>query len=364
MSSREKDPIASRGQQASDFGSITVAATNFVSNPIDDAKQQFAGFSVREFWQDMERRERTFYHQATLVLGAIQTLLVVIYVVTVEFQHKSNVDYRYLNFILAEVLIAGLCQCIYSVRGICLENSSVLLISNLNAIALAIRIGVSITANMEEHYMDLMFTVAFAALTVAHLATSFVAWGGEFNRFMMYCVSTDIDVQRLFRQYQLMLALGAFDLQFCIMTSAVILFFVEIHWWHYVLITSLLFINIAARAAVRRAVRSESLVHLTYVGPVVYVGYATFMVLVILDSSVLNVEISDDCKNTAYLTTGLFVVVRLCFLGALVRCVRSFGEGMKGVFVTQKSATEYLRSVASRYRPRFLPPTEAPLNEN
>jgi hypothetical protein len=358
--SREKDrifPSSGSSSMVSNFGGTAVtSAAGFVAAPIADAKSQLEGFHVMEFWHDMDRRERTFYHKATVILGVLQTVLVFAYVATVELKHKSHVDYRYLNFILAEVFIGGLFQSVYSVRGICLENSSVLLISNLNSIALAIRIGVSITAAMEEAYVDVGFTVVYAVLAMCHILTSFVAWGGEFNRFMMFCVSTDIEIQKLFRQYQLMLALSSFDIQFCVMTSAVILFFVEVHWWHYVLVSCLLFVNLAAKAAVRRSVRSESLTHLAYVIPIIYVGYAVFMVAAILDPSVLNVHINDDCKNTAYLTTALFVIVRLCFFASLVRCVNSFGEGMKRAFENQKSAGDYLKSIAAtRYRPRFLP---------
>jgi hypothetical protein len=250
---------------------------------------------------------------------------------------------------------------LYSVRGICLENSSVLLIANLNSIALVVRIGVSLTADLQDTKIDIAFTVVNAALALCHMVTSFIAWGGEFNRFMMFCVSTDIEIQKLFRQYQLMLALSTFDIQFCIMTSVVVLFFVQVHWWHYVLTGVLLFVNMAAKAAVRRSVRRETLTHLAYVIPVIYVGYAVFMVAAITDSSLLHLHIVDSCKTTAILTMILFIVVRLCFFGSLVRCVNSFGQGMKRAFDSQKTAGEYLQSIATRYRPRFLPPTQEPL---
>jgi hypothetical protein len=368
MSRKEKAAILSPENLSltSDFGAtVGSAAAGFVVAPLTDVREQIKGFQLKDFWMDMERRERTFWHKATLILGLVQTLLVIVYVATIEFRHKADVDYRYLNFILANVFIGGLFQSVYSVRGICLENSSVLLVSNLNSVALAIRIGVSITANMEETYLDVAFTVGYAVLCVCHLVSSFVAWGGEFNRFMMYCVSTDIDIQRLFRQYQLMLALSSFDIQFCVMTSVVILFFVEVHWWHYVLVSALLFVNLAAKAMVRRCVRNETLTQLGFVIPVVYVGYAVFMVAAIIDKTVIGVHITDDCKKTAYLTTALFVIIRLCFFGALVRCINSYGQGMKHAFETQKSAGAYLASVAAtKYRPRFLQPGAEPLNQS
>lgn len=329
------------------------ASVQSLTSIVGGALKEHRQFSIRDFWTDMERRERTGYHQATLVLGLLQTALVTCYVITVFVRPSQGIDYRFMSFVLLEILIAGLSQAVYSARGICLENSSVLMVSNLNSVGLAMRMGLLIPTGLESRLMDIIFTSSFAVLTVMHISVSFIAWGGEFNRFMMFCVSTNVEIQKLFRQYQLMLALGAFDIQFCLMTTVILLFFVKTHWWHYAVLGSLLVVNIMARAMVRLAIRQESLSRLMFAIPV-YIGYAAFIVLSVFEEDVLGVHLPDNCRNTALLTTVFFVVVRLSFLAALVRCVRSFNGGMKAAFVTQKSAGEYLHSVATRYKPRFL----------
>lgn len=330
----------------------------FVARPVQEIQSDLRSVSLLKlFWEDMERRERTGFHQGTLILGVAQAVLVVAYCISLEV-HSHDVNgtssnYRYRNYMVVEVLVAGLAQAYYSVRGICLENSPMLLVANVNCIFLAIRMGLTVSAGLQTRIVDLTFTAVSAVITVMHVAISFIAWGGEFSRFMGYCIGTDERVQEMFREYQLMGAAAALDNQLCVMIAAAALFFAEPVWWHYVVVSVVMFLNLAMRSLTRSAVRSETTTPLL-VAIAYDVAFAIFVLVALYNSSVIGVHIDDSCATMALFTAVVFTLIRFAKFATIFRCTKNFGKGMKERFSAQKSASEFLTSLQRRYKPRFL----------
>lgn len=328
----------------------------FVSRPVDELRKDFQSVtSLRLFWEDMERREKTGFHQGTLLLGVAQGLLVFAYCISLEVHgDKSGVsNYRFRNYMVVEVLVAGLAQTYYSVRGICLENSPMLLVANVNCIFLAIRMGLTVSAQLQSRAVDVTFTAVAALITVMHVAVSYVAWGGEFSRFMGFCIGTDERIQAMFREYQLLGAAGALDNQLCVMIAAAALFFAEPQWWHYVLVSVVMFINLAMRSLVRSAIRNETYKPL-WIAAAYDVAFAIFLILSLYDGHVLGVVIDDSCATMAKFTVVVFVLIRTIKFICMHRCTRNYDQGMKERFANQKSAGDFLNNLQRRYKPKFL----------
>lgn len=127
----------------------TLGATDIVAQPVLDMQERMYEFlSLRAFWRDMERRQREPFHKATLVLGFSFGFVAVAYCITVLTLHNHADQYDpLLWFVTSEVLIAAVAQVIYTSVGICVENSGMLLMANVNAIGITIRIGLT-TASM------------------------------------------------------------------------------------------------------------------------------------------------------------------------------------------------------------------------
>lgn len=346
---------SSRGRFAAGYDAIASQAAAFVAKPVQEVQQNMKeAISIKLFWGDMDRRERTGFHKATLIVGLLQAVVIVVYSVMLEAHHLDTViDYRYLNFVVVEVLIASAAQVVYSLRGICLENSPMLLVANINSMFLAVRIGLTASIGMQSLAVDATFVALYSLLAVLHVAVSYVAWGGEFSRFMSFCIGADSHVQEMFRQYQLLGAVGSLDMQLCVMTAAALLFFVETHWWHYVLVAVVLFVNLALRSLLRRVVREEKPKALLFVLPY-DVAYTVFVIVALYNSSVLGASIEGSCLPMTTFTVCAFCVVRFCVYAALYRCYQNFGSGMVDAFAAQKSSTDFLLSLHRRYRPKYI----------
>lgn len=337
------------------YDTLSEGAQSFVTKPVQEVQETVSEMLLLKlFWNDMERRERTRAHQATLVLGIAQFVLVIVYIILLEANHVSNIDYRYLNFIVMEVFIASAAQTVYSVRGICLENSPMLLIANINAVFLAIRIGLTVKMELQPRGVDAAFSALYALLTTMHVAASFTAWGGEFSRFMSFCISAEQAIQNMFRQYQFLTSIAALDLQMCVMTAAALLFFVDTHFWHYIVVSVLMFINIALHSLIRRVIRHERPLALAVVVPY-DIGYCVFIIVSLYSSSVFGATIEDSCYNTATFSIVVFCVVRVALFVAMFVCTRNFGHGMIEAFQQQKTSREFVLSVKRNFKPMFLP---------
>lgn len=340
-------------QSSSIYGAVSSIKVA-IQSPISDIREATnEALSIRDFWNDMVRRERTGAHQATLVLGFLQTVLTLCYVVVCATDHTPAADRVYLSYVGIELSIAGVAQLIYSTRGICLENSSMLLMAAVNGVGMSIRLGLSIDLNMLPRDVDIAFFAIFTALTVFHVGSSLRAWGGEFSRFIAFRISTDTDIQRIYRKYELHMAVSMLDCQVSAMAISTVLFFTSVEWWHYFLFGAMMLVTFVQRSALRHATRNESVIEMQLwgffsLGLPFMVGFALFRY------DFVEVTLTENCKYIAYLTAALFLLVRVLLCITLALSAADFGKGMKEVLENQKSSTDFFKDEKQRFRPMFL----------
>ena len=348
--------VALLGESGGDQRGYGAAAVEFVSNPVGDlAGVKDELISISDFWADMRKRERTFFHQSTLVLGVVLAVTIVAYCITLKTDPRTHVESTvFSDYLAVELGIVGIAQLFFSFRGICLENSPMLLIANVNAIGLSIRIGLSVHLQLLSQTADILFLVLVNIFTVLHLVTSYVAWGGEFTRYIAFVIGTNGEIQLLYRQYQLLLlAISFMDLEFLAMSCATLYFFTEVVWWHYVVVSALLLFSLGLRSALRVAVRRETLwslfvlIPLLLVAPVM-LGLGTYY------SEFFDATIPVSCRNIATFIIVWFFVVRVALLVAIVRCRMNFGHGLKDAFESEKTVRGYFAHRKARSLDAFM----------
>jgi hypothetical protein len=316
-------------------------------------KQIKEALSIADFWADMSRRERTGFHKGSVVVAFMQLIVGVAYCLAMISRPPGKVDYLYINFIAWDVFIAAVAQFLFSVRGVCLENFASLLIGNINSVATLARIGLTIQIGLEHVEIDASITGVYAALALAFSACSFVAWGGGFQRFMMFQIGPDESVQRMFRAYQMCLSVGALDLQFMAMSVVALLFTAETRWWHFVVVLVLGLSNVVGRLSLRVVLREERPFPIVLIVAPLYLSFTVVVLLGLYAPSVMTASIPSDFNSSVALTVALHVVVRAAFWVLLLRCMNNFGHGMSQAFDQQKTATEFLLS-QKKARERFL----------
>ena len=327
----------------------------FVKNPVEDIQESAVeALSLKTFWEDMKRREHTEAHQGVVVLGFLQLILLVLYVTYLQLGHVNG-STTYVDYVSVEVIICTICQTYFSVRSICVENSPMLLVANLNMIGVTIRLGLSVEYRLLEEGPSYAVLGVYAFLTLLHLVASWVAWGGEFSRFAMFAVGPNSDIQRMFRQYQSLLSASSLDLQWAAMAIATLLFFTKGVWWHYVIFTVLFLFSIAHRTAVRQAIRKESVTSFVILVPLLVV-LPIAVALAMWYGDFIDIDIIRECKAIGYFTASFFFLSRIAMVVAALLCLRNFDKGMLGVFEKQKSALDFLKQ--RQYRPLFLARTD------
>lgn len=330
-----------------------------VGNPLADAQEAGAQWlSIGDFWKDMIRRERTGFHQGSVVLGYTLCLVASIYCVVLKVDHLSSVeDEVLLNFLAVELAVSGVCQLFYSVWGICLENSPMLLIANINAIGIATRLGLSLTSSFLVEEASISFFVIFTVFTVAHLGVTGWAWGGEFCRFMCFVIGTDEAVQKMYRKYQLMCALSMMDVQFTLMSTITLLFFVSTAWWHYVVLAAVFLISCVMRTGLRQAIRRERVPGLALLIPL-YLAVPAFLGVSLWKREILDATVPDTCYKVAVFIAAWFFVIRVALLASAATCIANFGQGMKEAFKREKTVRQFFAERKAR-KFKFQLPTAA-----
>jgi hypothetical protein len=324
---------------------------------VKDVKDEF--FSIREFWGDMRRRERTGFHQGTLILGILLALLVCAYCIVLEIYKPKTGNQVFRDYLAVELALAGLSQLFLSFRGICLENSPMLLMANVNAIGLTIRLGLSNHLGLLSLPADIVFLVLISVFTLSHLITSYVAWGGEFTRFIAFVIGTNTHIQTLYRQYQLLLATMLMDLQFLAMSSATIFFFTTNAWWHYLIIALTILKSFIVSSAVRRSVRLEAswglyvCLPLFLISPIV-LGFATFLF------DFVNVSLPEECEKVAQFLYGCYLVMHVVCIACFLKCWKDWGQGLKKAFENQRTVRGYFAERKKMSLSTFLQKAKEP----
>ena len=246
-------------------------AKDFFTNPVQDlleTKDEL--LSIKDFWHDMKKRERAGFHQATLIVGTVMALVIAAYCVVVRLSHYGEQAPIYSSYLAGELGIAALAQLFFSYQGICLENSPMVLIANINAIGVTVRLALSIHLQLVTSALSIAFLVTVSLLTIIHMFTSFHAWGGEFTRYITFVIGTEGHIQLMYRQYQFMTAIAFMDLEFLAMASMTIFFFLEDSIVETILIVVGFFlVSIAIRSALRHSVRKETTYGLLILVPVI-----------------------------------------------------------------------------------------------
>jgi hypothetical protein len=347
--------MASSNQEDSLYVSSTSAATTARSDaPYTDVRELVArplrevaasaqlALSVRDFYDDMLRRDATLAHRAVLVSGGL-IFLVVVGLCATALAAGAVADESLLWLLVFERAVAGGAQLIYTFRGICLENPAMLLVANLNAVALVVRCALLPSVAPVVHYG---FLGALGALTLVHAGASAVAWQRDsLARIVGYCFSTAPDVQRLYRHYQLFSALTFVDLQASVMATGVVFaFLVAHHWYAYVIFVALLAVSAALRSLLRHVIRTEAAaVPFAALLPL-YLLMPAAVAVAIWYNDFIVMRVTASCVASTAYAAAVFFAARLALMVSAQKCFWQFGEGLKEAFAAERSALDFVRN--------------------
>lgn len=308
------------------------------------------------WWEDMKRRERTYGHQATLLLGFVQLLVLLVMGTAIMIRGGQLEEDNFAMFIGWELFCAGLCQATFSIFGIVTEDAPLLLAANVNMALISARLFYQ--SSLVTH--ELLNTTAawigssiYLVVAVAHAGCSYYAWGGEFIRFMVFSIGPDPSLHKLFRRYQGLCGIAFLDMQYTLLTSINFFFILRRDWWRYVVLLCTTLVAVISSGVVITAIRRERTRILLLSLPI----YIAFPVLAAagLFAGKLVVDLTSEYAYISYLLTVLMLMCRVFLAAMALWCRSGFGLGLKNALRHQKSLSLFTQqTILTYFRPKTV----------
>jgi len=323
--------------------------------------------SVQQHWADFDRREFSWASKGLLVLAVMQLICVAVYDV---FLYESDCSVfgsseegcaapgtERRTYISVCIAIAMVFQSYLCVTGVIFENLPMLIMANLNATVVIVRMYVS-NKNITSDVFRITPVVISGVLSGVTILFSLFA-GSKFGRLMYFTISSNEEILRLYKRYQFVQALLVLDAQFAAMTMATAFQFEHtLGEWDTV---------IAVVVCVAVAVINLSLIYhirLENKGPIFLFSFlsAGFLVYAVYSSTPWITSKGADyevSKTLAFLSLVLTVLSRVVLIIAIFYTMYfDYDQGLRECLCNEE--TRVATNITNRNEKLFLAEGEEP----